>query len=68
MPKLALALLFIATPALAADHPIVVKPRPKAACVWVTDCQACTRGADGKLACSNPGIACQPKMRKCVSP
>jgi hypothetical protein len=41
------------------------KPGPKQACVWVSECQACTRTSAGKLVCSNIGIACQPKTSRC---
>jgi len=36
---------------------------------WTDDCVNCTRSADGEApACSNTGIACQPKAIRCLSP
>jgi hypothetical protein len=35
---------------------------------WTDECTSCTRGADGETpACSNIGIACQPKSIRCLS-
>lgn len=35
---------------------------------WTDECVSCTRGADGEApACSNTGIACQPKAIRCLS-
>jgi hypothetical protein len=32
---------------------------------WTNACQICRRGADGRMACSTPGIACQPEAIIC---
>jgi hypothetical protein len=34
---------------------------------WTDECVNCTRGADGEApACSNIGLACQPKAIRCI--
>jgi hypothetical protein len=39
-----------------------------AACLrWTDNCRMCSRDADGKPACSNIGISCQPAAVKCLS-
>ena len=36
---------------------------------WTDECVNCTRATDGEApVCSNVGIACQPKVIRCVSP
>jgi hypothetical protein len=51
----------------AADLSAPTQPAPaKKACRWVSDCQVCARGPDGRLVCSNIGIACQPKRQRCI--
>ena len=32
---------------------------------WTNSCQVCRREADGKMNCSLPGIACQPRAMLC---
>ena len=34
---------------------------------WSDDCQTCARMADGKIACSTPGIACVRKAPSCMA-
>ena len=39
-----------------------------AACLrWTDDCRTCSRDTDGKPACSNIGISCQPAAVRCLS-
>jgi hypothetical protein len=36
---------------------------------WTDECVTCSRGAESEApACSNIGVACQPKETRCVSP
>jgi hypothetical protein len=63
LPAVVLAVSVAA--ASAADIPKGKTSDPQQACRWVSDCQACTRSSDGKLICSNIGIACQPKKSRC---
>jgi len=40
---------------------------PEGRCtVVVSDCEACAYGADGRLTCSNPGIACTASRWSCM--
>jgi hypothetical protein len=32
---------------------------------WTDSCRTCMRSPDGRLGCSTPGIACQPKDIEC---
>jgi hypothetical protein len=68
-PLLTLVLLMAGLgAALAADLPVPGKPaQPKKVCRWVSDCEICARGPDGRLVCSTVGIACQPKRQRCVA-
>lgn len=35
---------------------------------WTDECVTCTRDADGEApACSNIGVACQPKAIRCIA-
>ena len=79
---IAAALVSIAT-ALAADLPLPPEPKPEpvqaparssplapptATCrEWSDGCRTCQRAADGKVSCSNVGIACVPKDRTCTA-
>ena len=58
-------LLLSAAAVSAADIPKATTSGSKRECQWVSDCQTCTRPADGGLICSNIGIACQPKKFRC---
>ena len=58
----AMLVLFAVAPALAQGQP----QDPTAKCRAVeNNCQACKRNPDGRLVCSNIGIACQPVLQPC---
>ena len=71
--------LATASVSLAADLPLKPQPPaapaavgpmtpPSAACrEWSDGCRTCQRAADGKVSCSNVGIACVPKDRTCTA-
>jgi hypothetical protein len=40
--------------------------RNKSCAAWTDDCVTCSRKEDAELACSNIGIACQPKDVRCL--
>jgi len=48
------------------DDPAVQANMPGCA-VWTDRCVTCER-AEGKIACSNTGIACQPQALQCLRP
>jgi len=41
--------------------------RDKQCAAWTDDCRICRRNGD-TVACSNIGIACQPKDIRCTAP
>jgi hypothetical protein len=50
----------------ASPEPSIQSGAGLAAClVWSDGCITCER-ADGKISCSNPGIACQPQAARCL--
>ena len=71
--------LTMATTALATEIPIPPPPTHATKMLpvqanqphcsrWTDDCVSCTRGADGEApTCSNTGVACQPKVVRCLS-
>ncbi|HKU05000.1 MAG TPA: hypothetical protein VJR30_02935 [Bradyrhizobium sp.] len=82
MRHLALAAALLAMSALAGSSvrtaELEIPPRPPAenfsmqngppnCSRWTDECVTCARGADGQApACSNIGIACQPKPVRCT--
>jgi hypothetical protein len=54
-------------PARAAPENVSLQKGPPNCTRWTNDCVNCTRGAEGETpACSNIGIACQPKAIRCT--
>jgi hypothetical protein len=55
-----------AAPSLPADDP-AVQASIAGCAAWTDRCVTCER-EDGKISCSNPGIACQPQALTCLRP
>ena len=52
----------------AENEPSVQSGAALAACsAWTDGCVTCQRTAAG-IACSNPGISCQPRQQRCLLP
>jgi hypothetical protein len=77
LTMLVLAASLVATAARAAEIEIPPPGKPKELSVyanqpncqrWTDDCVNCARGTNGEApACSNTGIACQPKAIRCTA-
>ena len=78
MIKMLIGGLFVAGMAVAEQSVFPIQPAEKPPSVhrygdvdttcqqWFDGCRACDRGSDGAPACSNIGIACQPKAVQCT--
>ncbi len=55
-----------AAPKLPSDVSVLAYGAAHPDCLeWTDSCRTCQRSPDGRLACSTPGIACQPKDIVC---